>query len=100
MATTIDIADYPDALAQLVRRVSGGEDLVLTEAGVPVARLVAEPEPAAASPRREIGGGKGTFWMSDDFNEMPADLLADFEKEDLEFSAGHDGAAEPVTGER
>ncbi len=86
MATIIDLADYPDALSQLVQRVSGGEDLVLTDAGVPVARLIAEPEPAAVTPRREIGGGKGTFWMSDDFNEMPADLLAEFEKDDLELS--------------
>ncbi len=64
-------------LSQLLRRVAGGEEVVITRSGRPVAKLV----PVGGAVRRELGRDRGLFEVPDDFNSpLPDDLLAEFEK--------------------
>jgi len=67
MSTTIEIQDAQNRLGELVKEAAGGTDVVLTDAGVPVARLTPIPQPKAAP--RIPGLHAGTVWMSDDFND-------------------------------
>jgi prevent-host-death family protein len=63
-------------LSQLLERVSQGEEVLIIEAGKPVARLV----PAERSPgRRRLGWAQGEFTVPEDFDvPLPADLEETF----------------------
>ena len=75
MTVTVDLHVAQADLSALIERVRLGEEVVITDAGRPVARLVAERRQP-----RQPGSGKGQFWMSDDFNDpLPDDLLDLFE---------------------
>jgi antitoxin (DNA-binding transcriptional repressor) of toxin-antitoxin stability system len=67
MSTTIEIRDAGERLPELVAEAGRGVEVVLTDAGVPVARLAAIPRPNPAP--RIPGLHAGTVWMSDDFND-------------------------------
>lgn len=54
-----------ESWSQLVERAAAGEEIVLTEAGLPVARLVPIASPSA--PRRP-GAWKGQVWVAEDFD--------------------------------
>jgi prevent-host-death family protein len=64
-------------LSRLLRRVSAGEEIVITSGGEPVARLVAvEPRK-----RRLLGADRGRFVVHDDFDApLPDEVQADFER--------------------
>ena len=64
-------------LSRLLRRVSAGEEIVITSGGEPVARLVAvEPRK-----RRVLGADRGRFIVRDDFDApLPDEVQADFER--------------------
>ncbi len=66
-------------LSRLVERASQGEEIVIARAGRPVARLV--PVEASQAPRIP-GAWKGRVWIADDFDELPADILAPFSGEE------------------
>lgn len=57
-------------LSQLLKRVQRGEDIVIAQAGVPIARLV----PVRSEVKRRMGLDEGAFAVPDDFN---APLLDD-----------------------
>lgn len=64
-------------LSRLLRRVAGGEEIVITRGGVPVARLV---PPRTGSASRQLGTARGEVVIADDFDApLPAETLADFE---------------------
>lgn len=63
-------------LSRLVERAAAGEDIVIGEAGRPVARLV--PYVGRTEPRKP-GGLKGKIWIADDFDETPQWLIDAFE---------------------
>jgi prevent-host-death family protein len=64
-------------LSRLLRRVSAGEEIVITSGGEPVARLV----PVTAPTRRALGTDRGRFTVPDDFDApLPDDLLEQFER--------------------
>ena len=71
--TTIDINHTPP-LGELLKLIAAGGEVVLEEAGKPVARLV----PAAgqtAPAKRTAGLHEGQGWMSDDFDApLPDDF--------------------------
>lgn len=73
----IDVNEAAIHLSQLVDEAAGGEEIVITRAGKPVARLVAlEP---SQQPRRP-GLLKDEIWIADDFDApLPEDILALFE---------------------
>jgi prevent-host-death family protein len=68
----IDLNHAPAQLRDLVRQAARGEDVILTEAGQPVAKII--PISHAMGPR-EFGSARGLIHMDDDFD----DPLEEFE---------------------
>jgi prevent-host-death family protein len=54
-------------LSKLVERVEAGEEIVISRAGKPAAKLVPIPQQKAGL--RQLGGWKGKVWISPDFDE-------------------------------
>jgi prevent-host-death family protein len=54
-------------LSKLVERVEGGEEIVISRAGKPAAKLVPVEEKKLGS--RKLGGWEGKIWISPDFDE-------------------------------
>lgn len=62
-------------LSRLLEAVSKGEDVVISKAGKPVARLI-----PFVVPNMQLGMDKGLVTIADDFDApLPPDLLSDFE---------------------
>ena len=74
----VNIHQAKTHLARLLRKVAAGEEVVISRAGKPVARLV----PVAEAPRpRELGRDRGKIWIADDFDApMPDDILTELER--------------------
>ncbi|CAN5741051.1 type II toxin-antitoxin system prevent-host-death family antitoxin [soil metagenome] len=79
--SVVNIHEAKTHLSRLLERVSAGEEIVIANAGRPVARLV--PYEEDLEPRK-LGGWEGRVWIADDFEELPPDLLAAFYGEDDE----------------
>jgi len=63
-------------LSQLLERVSLGEEVIIIEAGKPVARLVPAEKPPC---RRQLGWAHGEFTVPEDFDvPLSADLEETF----------------------
>jgi prevent-host-death family protein len=63
-------------LSRLVERVEAGEEIIISRAGKPVARVVPI---RAAAPRREPGGLRGRIRLSADFDApLPAGMATAF----------------------
>ena len=64
-------------LSRLLRRVAAGEDILIANRGVPVARLVPVTAPG---PRRKLGAYGHTIKIADDFDApLPDEILNLFE---------------------
>ena len=64
-------------IERLLDRVSAGEEVVIEEAGHPVARIV----PYAPKKRGMLGAMRGQIQVSEEFdNPLPAELLETFER--------------------
>ena len=64
-------------LSELLERAADGEDVVISKAGVPVARLVPV---APADDKRPLGTEKGRLIVADDFDApLPRNVLESFE---------------------
>ena len=61
----IELAQAETQLAQLIKEVSSGAEIVITSNGQSVARLV---PPLDAAPDRVPGSAKGLFVVPDDFD--------------------------------
>lgn len=72
-----DISDAKASLSKLVEMVLQGQEVIISKAGKPVAKLV--PYDADASLRR-LGAGnwKGHIWIADDFDDLSEEVLASF----------------------
>ena len=69
--TKVNMHEAKSRLSQLVELAKAGEDVVIAKNGEPQARLTAiEPEG-----KDWFGMDEGKIWMSDDFNELPDDIL-------------------------
>ena len=73
MAETVNIHEAKTHLSKLLRRVMGGEEIVIAKAGKPIARLIPE-RPAAG--KRVPGIDKGKLWIAADFDKMSERELA------------------------
>ncbi len=63
-------------LSRLLARVAAGEEIVIANAGVPVARLV----PVAVGTERALGSERGRIAIAPDFDApLPPDFLKGFE---------------------
>lgn len=75
MTNTIAVHDAQNRLQELVHGLMPGEELILTEGDVPVAKLVAEPVNGATAPRPAAGFMRGQLlYMAPDFDAPLEDL--------------------------
>ncbi len=75
--THVGVHEAKTHLSELLRRVAGGEEVVITRGGRAVARLIPVVEPT----RRELGRDRGRFEVPDDFNApLPDEALDAFER--------------------
>ncbi|MBI3972518.1 MAG: type II toxin-antitoxin system Phd/YefM family antitoxin [Chloroflexi bacterium] len=73
-------------LPSLIQRAAAGEDVLISEHGKPVAKLVSVPiENSQPLKPRVPGSMRGKIWIADDFDApLPPDLQAAFEGEEIE----------------
>ena len=73
----MNIYDAKTQFSKLVKRVRAGEEIIIADAGRPVAKLV----PIEAAPRpRVLGADRGKIWIAEDaFAPMTAEELAEWE---------------------
>jgi len=62
-------------LSELLRKVEAGEEVIIGRAGRPIARLT--PYEREGDPRRP-GAWRGRVVMSDDFDELPDEIIEAF----------------------
>jgi len=65
-------------LSRLIARAAAGEEVIISKAGKPVAKLI--PYTPARKTRR-LGIWKGKVWIAPDFDELPPSLAAAFRGE-------------------
>jgi prevent-host-death family protein len=72
----VNVHEAKTHLSRLLRKVAEGEEITISRAGVPVARLVAAPR---ANRQRPLGAMEGQIYIAEDFDApLPDDLLASF----------------------
>ncbi len=74
--TTVGVHEAKTHLSKLLKRVAAGEEIIISNGGTPIARLVGvEP------PRRELGFDEGRFTVPEDFDDpMPDAFYELFER--------------------
>jgi prevent-host-death family protein len=76
----VNVHEAKTHLSRLLKRVSAGEEITISRAGVPVAKLIAV---APALGMRPLGAMQGQISIGDDFDApLPDDILASFYAED------------------
>jgi prevent-host-death family protein len=76
MSISVGVHQAKTTLSRLLDAAVSGEEVVITRRGTPLVRL----QPVRALPRKSLFGVlKGQIWMADDFDELPEDILRDFE---------------------
>ena len=69
---SVGVHEAKTHLSKLLKRVAAGEEIVISNGGTPIARLVGiEP------PRRELGFDEGRFTVPEDFDAPLPDELYD-----------------------
>ncbi|BAZ41987.1 prevent-host-death family protein [Calothrix sp. NIES-4101] len=75
---TVNIHQAKTNLSRLLSRVELGEEIVISNRGVPIAKLV--PFRTSLDRRSSLGQDRGMFTVPDDFNApLPEDILVAFE---------------------
>ncbi|MEW6572224.1 MAG: type II toxin-antitoxin system Phd/YefM family antitoxin [Bacillota bacterium] len=78
MPEQVNIHKAKTHFSKLLARVKKGEEIIITKAGIPVARLAPLP---AQQGRRVSGSAKGRVLVAPDFNEpLPESIMESFEK--------------------
>ena len=74
----VNVHEAKTQLSKLLALVEAGEEVVISRAGTPVARLV----PVRRAPGRRVSGrDRGLVQMAEDFDaSLPDDILMDFER--------------------
>lgn len=78
----VNIHEAKTHLSRLLEKVQAGEEITISKAGKPVARLVPYQEPKP--PKRQPGSLKGKIWISPDFDEYDKEIEALFYDEPIE----------------
>jgi prevent-host-death family protein len=71
MTQTVSVDEAQDKLPDLLAQALAGNEVIITEHGTPVARLV--PVVAHSKKKRVAGLNRGTISMSEDFDEALSD---------------------------
>jgi prevent-host-death family protein len=75
---TVNIHQAKTNLSRLLSRVELGEEIIISNRGVPVAKLV--PFHNRADRKASLGLDQGRFTVPENFNDaLPADILSAFE---------------------
>ena len=75
---TVNINQAKTNLSRLLSRVELGEEIIISNRGVPVAKLV--PFRTSLDRRSSLGQDRGKFIVPDDFNApLPEEILVAFE---------------------
>ncbi len=75
---TVNIHQAKTNLSRLLSRVEQGEEIVISNRGIPIAKLV--PFRTSLDRRSSLGQDRGMFTVPDDFNApLPEDILVAFE---------------------
>lgn len=83
MTKTISISEAQAHLQGLLAQArNDGDEIILEENGKPIAKITPIIEIAEEEPKQRIAGlGKGTMWMSEDFDEELPDEFWGFDKD-------------------
>lgn len=74
----VNVHDAKTRLSELLAAAEAGDEVVIARNGAPVVRLVPVTAPTEL---RQPGFGRGVLWMSDDFDELPAEVVEALERE-------------------
>lgn len=80
MTKTVSVSEAQSQLPGLLALTRNGDEIIIEENGEPLARLVAIEKPKQQK-QRIAGLGKGTMFMSDDFDDELPDEFWGFDKE-------------------
>lgn len=76
--TTVSVCQAEAHLSRLLAQVARGEEVVISRAGTPIARLTAY---TTSRQRRRLGRDRGLFEVPDDFDApLPEDVIESFER--------------------
>ena len=76
MTTTIDL-DEAQQLSKLIDLAKDGNEIIIAQGNVPVARLTAITAPSSRSQPRVAGLHQGAAWISEDFDQpLPDEFWA------------------------
>ena len=75
----VNVHEAKTHLSRLLERVSQGEEIIISKAGTPVAKLV--PFTGSREPRKP-GGWEGKVWMADDFDDLPPEIEETFYRDE------------------
>ena len=68
MTRTVSVDEAQEKLQDLLAQALAGNEVIITEDGKPVARLV--PVPVAPLKKKRVAGlNRGTIWTSEDFDQ-------------------------------
>lgn len=72
MIRTVNVSEAQSQLPDLLASALEGNEVIITDGGKPLARLV----PIASAKKKRVAGlNRGTIWMSEDFDEpLPDDF--------------------------
>jgi prevent-host-death family protein len=71
----VNVHEAKTHLSRLLKRVEAGEEITISRAGTPIARMIAA---GAQGNARPLGMDKGKIWMADDFDRPNPKLEALF----------------------
>lgn len=75
---TVNIHQATTDLSRLLSRVALGEEIIIANQGIPIAKLV--PFRTSYNRRASLGQDRGKFIVPEDFNDpLPKEILAAFE---------------------
>jgi len=71
----VNVHEAKTHLSRLLKQVAAGEEITISRAGVPVARMIAAHTRSSSRP---MGMDKGKIWMAHDFDRLDPGLEALF----------------------
>jgi len=75
---TVNIHQAQTNLSRLLSRVELGEEIIISNQGIPIAKLV--PFRTSSNRQASLGQDRGKFIVPEDFNDpLPKEILAGFE---------------------
>lgn len=76
MKQTVNIHEAKTRLSQLLQQVEMGNEIIISRANKPIARLIAYQEKPI---KRRLGEAKGMAEIMPDFDQLPDDFMEYFE---------------------